>query len=432
MQKIIIKDFGPIKNCELFVKDYLVFIGPQASGKSTVSKGIYFFKSLRDDLIRYILESIEKDNFEKAQGTFGKLIRSKYLRFWGPTYHLDEIYLEYQFKPGVSIKITLESNKKYITPSFSPDFKREFENIVNIAKQFSEKRKVGTAFLPISELLEVEFEKRSIFNTIRSLANSLFEENKDLIFIPAGRSILATLSEQLQTINPDKIDYLMMAFLERINHSKSIFNKSLSELLMDKKKLTQDVIDFEKVKLAENLVKAILKGNYISDADGEKIYFSNNKYVKLSYSSSGQQEVIWILHLIFLLILDNKEIFAVIEEPEAHLFPEAQKQLIDLIFLMGNINGNQIVITTHSPYILSSFNNLLYANKIAQMKPDDVSKIVRKEFHVAADKVGAYYVNKGMLENLVDDELGLLMTERIDSVSKEINEEYYQMYNLED
>jgi len=37
-----------------------------------------------------------------------------------------------------------------------------------------------------------------------------------------------------------------------------------------------------------------------------------------------------------------------------------------------------------------------------------------------------------MLENLVDDELGLLMTERIDSVSKEINEEYYQLYNLED
>ena len=218
MQKIIIKNFGPIKNCELYVEEYLVFIGPQASGKSTLSKGIYFFKSLRDDLIRYILESIEADNFEKSLGTFGKLIRIKYLKFWGPTYHLDDIFLEYQFKPDVKMKITLESNRKYITPTFSQEFKREFDKIVNIAKQFSEKRKKSTAFLPLSELLEVEFEKRSFFNEISSLANDLFGDDKDLLFIPADRSILATLSEQLQTINPDKIDYLMMAFLERINN----------------------------------------------------------------------------------------------------------------------------------------------------------------------------------------------------------------------
>jgi predicted ATPase len=51
----------------------------------------------------------------------------------------------------------------------------------------------------------------------------------------------------------------------------------------------------------------------------------------------------------------------VVEEPEAYLFPVAQKQIIDLIALLANQNENQVIVTTHSPYILSSFNNLLYA-----------------------------------------------------------------------
>jgi len=35
MQKISIRDFGPLKNVTTEVKDLLLFIGPQASGKST-------------------------------------------------------------------------------------------------------------------------------------------------------------------------------------------------------------------------------------------------------------------------------------------------------------------------------------------------------------------------------------------------------------
>ncbi|MFK7948849.1 MAG: AAA family ATPase, partial [Saprospiraceae bacterium] len=34
MQKLIIKNFGPIKDVKLEIKDFMVFIGPQASGKS--------------------------------------------------------------------------------------------------------------------------------------------------------------------------------------------------------------------------------------------------------------------------------------------------------------------------------------------------------------------------------------------------------------
>mgnify|MGYP006206212493 CR=1 FL=1 len=58
-------------------------------------------------------------------------------------------------------------------------------------------------------------------------------------------------------------------------------------------------------------------------------------------------------------IIYGSIILRIIEEPEAHLFPVAQKHLIELLAIMVNRNeDNQLIITTHSPYILSSFNNL--------------------------------------------------------------------------
>ena len=50
MQKLIIKDFGPLKNVELEISDFLVLIGPQASGKSTIAKSIFYFKFIKSQL----------------------------------------------------------------------------------------------------------------------------------------------------------------------------------------------------------------------------------------------------------------------------------------------------------------------------------------------------------------------------------------------
>ncbi|MFT5917509.1 MAG: putative ATPase, partial [Bacteroidia bacterium] len=49
MQKIVIKNFGAIKEAEIKINKVLVLIGEQASGKSTIAKLIYFFKSLKRD-----------------------------------------------------------------------------------------------------------------------------------------------------------------------------------------------------------------------------------------------------------------------------------------------------------------------------------------------------------------------------------------------
>ena len=54
MQKISISKLGPIKDCEIPIKDFMVLTGPQASGKSTLAKSIFFFKNIKNLLFQQI------------------------------------------------------------------------------------------------------------------------------------------------------------------------------------------------------------------------------------------------------------------------------------------------------------------------------------------------------------------------------------------
>ena len=44
MQRLCVRDFGPIQSCDIEIPRLTVMTGPQASGKSTLAKLIYFFK----------------------------------------------------------------------------------------------------------------------------------------------------------------------------------------------------------------------------------------------------------------------------------------------------------------------------------------------------------------------------------------------------
>jgi AAA15 family ATPase/GTPase len=432
MQKIEIRNFGPIKELNLDIKDFSIFIGPQASGKSTIAKTIFFFKSLNDDLVKYFIESIEKNNFSKSSGTYAKSIRQKFLDYFGASTHLNGLHLKYYYTDNIWISITIEPKHKYITPNFSEQFKDDFKNLVREAIEFSSSLgQRNPSLLTSKDLLQMDSEKRKFFSYIKEKCNSIFQEDRELIFIPAGRSLLATLSDQLQFINPRNLDFLMRTFLNKINIVRPIFNKSLSDIVKERRLLTQYEIDYNKTKLAEEIISKILKGKYQYDKDGEKIFYETNKYVKLNFSSSGQQESLWILLLLFIIILEKQNVFIVIEEPEAHLFPEAQKEISNLIALMSNVEKSQVVITTHSPYILASINNLILANEVGSQNAQEVGKRINKNLWLNRDKVYAALVKNGQVEDIIDKELNIIQQERIDEVSKEINNEFDFLFQFE-
>ncbi len=432
MQRIEIRNFGPIKDLNLEIKDFSILIGPQASGKSTIAKTIFFFKSLNDDLVKYFIESIERNDFSKSVGTYAKSIRQKYLDYFGASTHLNGLHLKYFYTKTVWIRITIEPNHKYITPEFSNSFNDSFRNLISEAHEFSKTLwQRNPSLLTSKDLLQIDSEKRKFISYIKEKCNIVFQEDRELIFIPAGRSLLATLSDQLQFVNPRSLDFLMRSFLDKINIVRPIFNKSLSDIIKERRLLTQYNIDYNKTKLAEEIISKILKGKYQYDNDGEKIFYDTNKYVKLSFSSSGQQESLWILLLLFIIILEKQNVFIVIEEPEAHLFPEAQKEISNLIALMSNIENSQVIITTHSPYILASLNNLILANKIGTKNQEAVSEKINKNLWLNRGKAYAALVTNGQVKDIIDKELNIIQQEKIDSVSSVINDEFDYLFQFE-
>ena len=51
MHKLIINKLGPVEKCELDCTQFMTFTGFQASGKSTIAKAIYYFRTIKDDIL---------------------------------------------------------------------------------------------------------------------------------------------------------------------------------------------------------------------------------------------------------------------------------------------------------------------------------------------------------------------------------------------
>jgi len=225
----------------------------------------------------------------------------------------------------------------------------------------------------------------------------------------------------------------MTAFSKQVDKIKPAFNQQPIEELIKSSVLGNKNPNYkEALNLAIQKVKTVLKGEYGKDRIyGDGIYLNDETYVKLSQASSGQQEAVWILMQTFLLLLNREKVFLIIEEPEAHLSPEAQKSLVELITLLLKENDSQVLITTHSPYILTAFNNLIYAGNVGKEHPEEVGKIIPPELWIDSEQVGAYKLRGGTSEDLMDRETMLIRAEEIDSVSRSINEAFDAILNLE-
>ena len=151
------------------------------------------------------------------------------------------------------------------------------------------------------------------------------------------------------------------------------------------------------------------------------------------YGSSGQQEVLWILLLVFVIILEQKKAFLVVEEPEAHLFPKAQRNIINLIALLVNSTGSKVLLTTHSPYILTSSNVLLYSGKVEGKRKSSIDSVIPKVFRLSYEKTAAYIVGTEgrTVVSLMDEETHMIDADYIDSVSEITNEELERLLELE-
>ena len=97
-------------------------------------------------------------------------------------------------------------------------------------------------------------------------------------------------------------------------------------------------------------------------------------------------------------------------------------------------NNYQIFITTHSPYVLASFNNLLLAGNIINKNnknKDKITKYVQLSEIIPIDRISAYSLSNGKCNNLIDSETNLINAKILDAASEDISTEFDKLLDIE-
>jgi len=382
-EKLIIENFGPIKHVDLDLNKINVFIGPNASGKSTISKIIaiakdaqFFFKLLTD--INFGNEIFENYNINEYYTDKSKIL-----------YKTNHYSLEFS---GKFFKIEINENEKKI--ALLSDIKDKY----NIDSDITDVNLILKVIF--NDIEHDDFEKRYYsFDLISRLVNI---PNK-LLYVPTERVFISTISKSLFGLVNSNIS------LHKIIVSFGAFYEKAKNIIVS------DDIDF-------------LDISYYQKNGREYIKMNNNE-IPLSASASGIQSVLPLILTIKAVGKDDTSF--VIEEPELNLFPVSQKGLVS--FLIGNAykNNNSLTINTHSPYILMALNNLIeaenvlkelkekgYDEKDLKIYEQKIKNIVKSNQLLDFDDIAVYYIHSdGTAEDIKDYENRLINAEKIDSVS---------------
>lgn len=402
------------------IEQFTVLTGAQASGKSTIAKAVFFCRTVKDDIYDTIVKRTLLGSGNSLFNDVIKVLRNKFLQLFGTSkamktdMKLTYIYDEETF---ICISLKMQEGYDYLSPNYVwIDFSN---NILDFLK-----KSFGAQNIESGEL------KQQI--------NILFNDEYESIFIPAGRSLISLLTSQLNylftTMDDEQkrsIDFCTQKYIERILKIRPLFENGVDGLISQKRSTPGVKIDLKSIDKMLALVQDVLKGRYVFKDNEERLYIDKEHFVKINYTSSGQQETVWIFNILLHILVNNTKAYIILEEPEAHLYPQAQKSIVEVLALMENKSCG-ILLTTHSPYVLGALNNLIYAEQLSR-KPNFHSIVeneVEKIFYIKNHE--AYFLENGVIQSCLDlDDNALIVNEVIDGASSDINELYDRLFDIE-
>lgn len=377
--KLIVKNFGPIRDAELDIKKTTVLIGPQGSGKSTLAKLITIFG--------------DKNAFKSTA-----FYQTSHLGSFG----LNDFYEKY--------KTTLNFQNQFYTVEYKGE----------------------TLNLRLDEKLDKQTKERMQVAPFADLATSFNEYIKSLKEIPTIQpSIKKTILSEIIPTVIDTLNLPSALYIPAERFLISVISGATWGLMSNNIALPKYVIDFgSQFELARinnsELPIDYLDIQYKYDGGIDKVILNDNKEIKLSVSASGFQSII-PLKLVIENTFKNGLTNFIIEEPELNLFPITQKHLIKYLAEKCTQNDNNLMVTTHSPYVLSSLNLLVFAYQTAQKRPElieEIKTIVPQESWINPAEFAAYYVDEGTVRSIINPKTGLISENELDEVSDMIGDEF--------
>ncbi len=420
--KISIENLGPIKKIENFeVKKINIVIGESASGKSVLAMAIAFFND--KDLIEFLLkdygveyEDIEYEEDMKYYGNSKYLIRQYFPSYKGykiKYLYSDDLYIELRIKtksvinPSPKLKELIDKSREKINKA-----KKEMEIRETSDKLFKLMQDKGDKNL--GEINENKFsfddiEIENVKNILKEIdIKTPYQIQQDFfkklgvlqtVFIPATRSFVSDFDEmRLWHLNRHHMGYYPAG-----NKSLRMFSDSYAKYLGGFEKLDKNYI-------------SLMRGDVSKDEGGRINLSIKNQKLDISELSSGQKELFPIILILQEIVKRKERCFLIIEEPEAHLFPKDQRLIFDTIIQTINKTNSKVFITTHSPYMLMSANNLIEAEKKKY-------KALKDKF-IETNNISVHKLSDGGSESIFDKKTNLIDGDYIEGIVDEICEQY--------
>ncbi|GHU76162.1 hypothetical protein FACS189461_3420 [Spirochaetia bacterium] len=376
MQNIKIKCFGPIKGMSedndspLDIRKVTVFIGNQGSGKSTVAKLISIFTWIEKALVRgdYNVKWFERKNrllnqFLPYHRLENYLYENTFIEYQGDAYH-------FIYENGM-LKID-ELKSSYLLPQIMyVPAERNFISYVKTPKEL----KLSSASLK-EYLVEFDNAKNDIKNMVKLPINNVnleYDKLNDVLNLRDDKYKikLTDASSGFQSFVPL---YLVSNYLANSVRKQSEERK--------------DQMSSEETSRFKKGVEAIWNDASLTD---------EQRRVALSVLSSKF----------------NKSAFInIVEEPEQNLFPSSQREMLNCLLGFNNINqGNKLIITTHSPYIINFLTIVIQAGSLYEKIKLSANRngllprfynIVPENALVTSDDVSVYQFDEtsGSIKNL--------------------------------
>ena len=429
MQKLTIKNIGAIKLVEFEVNRINVFMGPQSSGKSTISKILCHCQWVEKTCF---LNDKQLENYQKQGVFYDSLI--EYHKLDG--YFHKNASIKYEGEAMTitythsSKKTTIKLNDKMIFSypkiCYVPSERNFVAGVPNFSK-YNEGNNVLLYFAYDWSEAKEDIKKLDISNLLSREVSYENINDRDYIFDNGSKLLLTNASSGVQSVLPlyQTIIYMLSNLYKKqraLSPSKEMARKDFAnKMIMVANRIAdgENISNFKKYsnilismfKMLEGYdVKAI---NKLSDLLPKEL--SHNIY-----------EAVHVMYRLF--NYHYTQLF--IEEPEQNLFPDTQQEFVYwLLEIMQNDKKHAAIITTHSPYILFALNNCMMGGLVRDNIPEEeVSDFASHSAWINPKLVSVFELDNGTLRR-VQDEDGIIEDNYLNTAYKKNSEEYLELLN---
>lgn len=390
MKKIYVKNFGPVKEAELVLRNINLLIGEQSIGKSTLAKLI----TILTDYLSLSTIVIVGHSYWQAQ-----------LKEYGIDVYNDNNY---------KIIYDLEEKNKSFHIEITQN--RLVSYLITNGVKITDSKKIGIELFTSKPIYHTDFILDKIQNAKSEKDNeNLSELFHNSLYIPAERIIYSVITKLMPalTLAKSTIPSNLLRFMVDLENAKATYPQFEIPLLS---------ISYRK-----------------EDSDDYFILKETNKKYLLSLASSGIQSTLPLLLVIQYAVEHREYSSFVVEEPECNLFPEKQVELLRHLISLIKSDDRILTITTHSPYLLSALNNYLFAGTLASKYGDKMNEYLRDIIPIGtmlkSNECSVYSIgdringNSLYCKSLINENTGMIDFNSLDGISEKMGYEFEQLEN---